>query len=247
MAQFSSEVVDAMAKNTKKKDDPIKKFEVFDRSYDLPYQSQGTRGKTKDRILMEATILFARQGFAAVSMKDIADAVQVQAASLYNHFDSKETLWKAVLTHAKELYLLFFVHMEEQIQQAASFEAVLAALFDEPEKMDNQFTCYAFSLIQAEQFRDAYASEIFGKYLLQYAIDFVKAQLDACVDKGMVPPFDTLTTAAQYSHTVLIGIELSVQKLMGRPTPYAPGEMVARLHQLLLDTLCPKAPIGDTE
>ena len=45
------------------------------------------RGKdTKERIVEEAFALFASRGFHAVSVRDIAAAVGIKDASLYNHF-----------------------------------------------------------------------------------------------------------------------------------------------------------------
>ncbi len=52
---------------------------------------------TRDRISACAATLFADHGFAGVSMRDIADAVGIKAASLYNHFADKEELYFAAL------------------------------------------------------------------------------------------------------------------------------------------------------
>jgi AcrR family transcriptional regulator len=47
-----------------------------------------------DEIRQAALELFARDGYDAASMRDLADAVGIRAASLYNHFGSKEDiLW----------------------------------------------------------------------------------------------------------------------------------------------------------
>ena len=58
------------------------------------------------RVARRATILdgaahaFARSGFAATTMADIADHVGVSHLIVYRHFDSKETLYAAVLDQA---------------------------------------------------------------------------------------------------------------------------------------------------
>lgn len=52
---------------------------------------------TKDRILASALDLFARQGFAGTSMRQIAAEVGIQASSLYNHFPGKEALFSALI------------------------------------------------------------------------------------------------------------------------------------------------------
>lgn len=59
---------------------------------------------TKDRILKETTRLFADQGYEATTMKDIADAVGIKAASLYAHYKGKEELFRAVLDAALEVW-----------------------------------------------------------------------------------------------------------------------------------------------
>ncbi|MGQ0646607.1 MAG: TetR/AcrR family transcriptional regulator, partial [Gemmatimonadaceae bacterium] len=46
--------------------------------------------------------LFARQGYAATSIKQIGDASQRNTALIHYYFESKELLYKAVLRHALE-------------------------------------------------------------------------------------------------------------------------------------------------
>jgi AcrR family transcriptional regulator len=52
---------------------------------------------TRDRILDSAEALFAERGLAGTSVRDIAAESGLTAASLYNHFASKEALYEAVL------------------------------------------------------------------------------------------------------------------------------------------------------
>jgi AcrR family transcriptional regulator len=49
------------------------------------------------RILRQARALFTAQGYAAVSMQQIADAASVNKATLYHHFRDKEDLFVAVM------------------------------------------------------------------------------------------------------------------------------------------------------
>lgn len=53
--------------------------------------------RTAERILDEAEALFAERGFAGATMRDVAEAVGIRTPSLYNHFESKEELYAAVL------------------------------------------------------------------------------------------------------------------------------------------------------
>ena len=51
----------------------------------------------RDRILDEAASLFLKQGYEAASVRRIAEAVGMQAASIYHHFNSKEDLLEVIL------------------------------------------------------------------------------------------------------------------------------------------------------
>jgi TetR/AcrR family transcriptional regulator, cholesterol catabolism regulator len=59
-----------------------------------PSKSQVTR-----RLILEAAArLFREKGYAAVSLREIAQAVNMKTGSLYYHFDSKESLVEEILT-----------------------------------------------------------------------------------------------------------------------------------------------------
>ncbi|UQZ90747.1 hypothetical protein C4J81_16650 [Deltaproteobacteria bacterium Smac51] len=210
-------------------------YEILGNSYPLPLIMPSS--KTKEYILIEATILFAQKGYAAVSMRELADVIGIKPASLYNHFGSKEALWEAVVEHAKGLYYLYFRKLDETLSQADTFRAVLNIIFMEPEKMSNIFTCYAFGLIQAEQFRDERCAEIFNGTFLDYSINFIKRWFDRSVEQKRVEPFDTYNTALIIMHGVLNGLALKVQETMGRRVPHGAGEMMTGLKHFILSTV----------
>ncbi|WP_374575282.1 TetR/AcrR family transcriptional regulator [Phenylobacterium sp.] len=52
---------------------------------------------SRDRILDVALVLFARQGYAGTSMRQIAGEVGMRASSLYSHFAGKEAILSALI------------------------------------------------------------------------------------------------------------------------------------------------------
>lgn len=56
----------------------------------------------RDEILQASAHIFRRKGFNGTSMQDIADAVQLQKASLYHHIDSKQEILLALLDQAMD-------------------------------------------------------------------------------------------------------------------------------------------------
>ncbi len=50
----------------------------------------------KEHILDESARLFRKKGYSGTSVQDIAEAVGIKAASLYNHIDSKQEILQAL-------------------------------------------------------------------------------------------------------------------------------------------------------
>ena len=59
---------------------------------------------TKERIIYESLRLFSEKGFDGVSMREIAAAVDIKAASLYAHFKGKEAIYQAIVDTMKQRY-----------------------------------------------------------------------------------------------------------------------------------------------
>ena len=68
----------------------------------------------RERVIQQARELFLKQGYAAVSMQQIADAVGVNKATLYHYFRDKQALFIAVM-------------VEQGRQMNAAVAAALAA------------------------------------------------------------------------------------------------------------------------
>lgn len=60
---------------------------------------KSTRRLSKDDILEKTAPLFASEGYAATSMRDLAKACGITPAALYHHFADKEQLYREVLEY----------------------------------------------------------------------------------------------------------------------------------------------------
>jgi AcrR family transcriptional regulator len=61
---------------------------------------ESAQSSTRDTILRETATLFAMDGYAGVSMRDIANAAGITPAALYHHFRDKSELYRATMAHA---------------------------------------------------------------------------------------------------------------------------------------------------
>ena len=63
-------------------------------------KNQKTKLDTAQVILDKSLPLFARSGYAGVSMRNIASAVGISGAALYHHYPDKQSLYVATMGHA---------------------------------------------------------------------------------------------------------------------------------------------------
>ena len=189
---------------------------------------------TKERILLAAASLFAKNGYFGVSVKDIANVVGIKPASLYNHYESKEALWKAVLERIQELYLMFFDRLDAVRPHAQTFADLLDNLFFELKEAAQMFMFYGVALVQSEQFHSGMAADMYHGLLLDYSIGFIKKQFDEFVENGNVEPFDTRAVATLVMHSILTLTNVKVHEDMGRWGLYSVSAQVDAVRKLIL-------------
>jgi len=95
--------------------------------------------ETAKRVLKEALSLFAHDGYAAVSMRQIAGKCGIQAGALYNHFPTKQAiLLELMSTHMEDLIAAYSkiqpaVDPVRALEQFARFH--IAYHIDKPEEV----------------------------------------------------------------------------------------------------------------
>ena len=67
----------------------------------MPKDAQKKSTK-KEIILEKAAIMFREKGFSATSMRDLAESVGIEAASLYNHIQSKSQILQDIVSRAAD-------------------------------------------------------------------------------------------------------------------------------------------------
>ncbi|NJN33089.1 MAG: TetR/AcrR family transcriptional regulator [Saprospiraceae bacterium] len=80
----------------------------------------------RDYILEQAAQLFKERGYAATTMRDLAEALDIKAASLYNHIDSKEALLSEICFSFANRYMTALTEIAGSSDPvAAKIEAVI--------------------------------------------------------------------------------------------------------------------------
>ncbi len=78
----------------------------------MSYSSQ----QTKSRILSSAKELFLEKGYDVVTLRELAEKAKVTTGALYNHFESKEGLFDAIIEDFSVEFLDLYekVHLESE-------------------------------------------------------------------------------------------------------------------------------------
>lgn len=168
---------------------------------------------TKQRILDKALELFSAQGYDAVSMGEIAEAVGMKAPSLYNHFPSKQAIFDAIVASTAARYdadterLSVHVHNAQrdvpvftEITEDALFEKVrqifVYSLHDE--------TIGRFRrMMTIEQFRSPELAALYSKRYVQRLVTYHAGIFRALIASGEITPEDPDALAMMYVAPVL--------------------------------------------
>jgi AcrR family transcriptional regulator len=82
---------------------------------------------TREQILAEAARLFRQQGYAATTLRQVADAAGIKAGSIYYHFDSKDQILGEVLDKGIELVMQAVRQRIDALAPDATYRQRIAA------------------------------------------------------------------------------------------------------------------------
>ena len=155
----------------------------------------------KWEIFESAVYEFAKYGYENVSMRDIAEIHNVQAASLYYYFDSKETLLELMYEFYSVNVLAVAPDLEEilaQIPNGSPKDILFQSMSYFGEDLQPLMDCiYIVAVTQAN--RDKRAYDLIRKNTFAYAKAFMTTVLQKMLDLGRIEPLDIDTFTLQYS------------------------------------------------
>mgnify|MGYP003643736455 CR=1 FL=1 len=85
---------------------------------------------TRQRILLEAARLFRHHGYAATTLREVADASNIKAGSIYYHFESKEQILGEVLDKGIQVVSDAVHERVEALSETASARDRLSAAIE---------------------------------------------------------------------------------------------------------------------
>lgn len=130
---------------------------------------------TKEKILSESLLLFAKEGFEAVSVSDIAEKLGITKGALYKHYKNKRDIFDKIVARMEKI----------DFERANEFRVPEGTLAQMPEKYKNttlgdiaaytvaqfrfwtedKFACAFRQMLTLEQYKSPEMAQLYSQYL----------------------------------------------------------------------------------
>lgn len=174
---------------------------------------QTTDNSTKSRILDEALVMFAENGYKGTNLRDLAARLGLSKSALYKHYESKEAIWNALLDRMEAYYgerVGSAKHMPEIPKSgeellALSMKRLAFTIYDERVILTRK-------LLLTEQFHDERVCTLATKYFFTETQAVFTAIFKAMMAGGSMKKDDPEMLAVMYTAPVTSLIQLCTRE-----------------------------------
>lgn len=155
---------------------------------------------TKEKIVFESLRLFSQKGYDGVSMREIAAAVGIKGASIYNHFKGKEEIFSTIFDEMKKRFenaaISMNISVEENDDTVNTYLNIdETELFKMAESLlyffcKDEFTVMFRKLLMSEQHKFPLAAKMLKQYYIDAPILFQTRLFEGIQKQGKFKDFD---------------------------------------------------------
>lgn len=154
------------------------------------------RENTRQKILDTALGLFAKKGYDAVSVGEIAEEVGIKAPSIYNHFGGKQEIFDAIVETTAERYAhdtdKFDIHVESAVKDFSLFKNISEeALYEKVKQIfeyslhDKRISDFR-KMMTIEQFRSDNFGELYTKRFVDRLVNYHAVIFSSLISAGTI-------------------------------------------------------------
>lgn len=142
---------------------------------------------TKSKILEEALVLFAENGYKGTNLRDLAARLGLSKSALYKHYTSKEAIWNALLDKMEAYYAERFGSVEHMPLQPKSGEELLKlALGQIYFTVHDEQIILTRKLLLTEQFHDDRVCRLATKHFLEGTKNMFRMIFEGMMEDGLM-------------------------------------------------------------
>ncbi len=169
---------------------------------------------TKKLILEKALELFSSNGYDSVSVAEIAKAVGIKAPSLYNHYESKQAIFDAIVKDTAEQYDKYTSEVDVHVGNAKIDKNVFSGITETALKekvrsiflysLQNKEISSFRKMMTIEQFRNPELSVLYSKRFVKRMTDYHAEIFRGLIGAGVIEKHDPETLALMYVSPILL-------------------------------------------
>jgi len=160
---------------------------------------------TKEKLFYSSVYLFSTKGYANVGIREISRSVGIKPSSFYNHYPSKEALFKEILESFRQM-MKKVVFSDEEIERIADEGDIGVFFIQNMERFSsvtgNPLFQTLLQIIQMESFTNHVAFELAAQNLYYLRKDYTEKVLKKMIEKGHIKPCNPAIITSEYYYTL---------------------------------------------
>ena len=156
---------------------------------------------TKEKILEISLDMFSKQGYTAVSIRDICKQVGIRESSVYYHFKNKQSISDELLNRFAEIANQMMSQLENGLTSGQDsfsdgFNNVANCFFEQ--YLMDDFCNKVMRIMLIEQFNNDDVRKLYQEWLLDKPLNFQSKIFSALMNFGIVPNGDSGYLSVKY-------------------------------------------------
>ncbi|WP_294909072.1 TetR/AcrR family transcriptional regulator [uncultured Ruminococcus sp.] len=179
-------------------------------------------GDTKEKILLTALQLFARDGYEAVSVRNIAEELGITKGALYRHYKNKRDIFDSIVDRmiqidaqrAKE-YQMPVEQYDEMSESYAntSWENIEKYTIEQLKFWtEDSFALLFRRMLTLEQYRSAEMAELYSQCIVEGPVSYIEDLFRELTKKGVLKEENPGLLAVEYYAPLFLLISMSDKK-----------------------------------
>lgn len=173
---------------------------------------------TKENILQTALRLFARDGYEAVSVRNIAEELGITKGALYRHYENKRAIFDSIVERMIELDAEQARKNEVPVEQYdatpvayenTSMESIQAFTLEQFEFWtEDDFASNFRKMLTLEQYRSDEMAKLYSQCLVEGPVDYMEDLFRELTKKGMLKKENPKQLAVEYCAPLFLLINI---------------------------------------
>ena len=183
---------------------------------------------TKERILDEALVSFVENGYKGTNLRDFAAGMGLSKSALYNHFESKEAIWNALLDRMEAYYGERFGSVEnipEIPKNARAFYTLVMKMVGFT--VHDEKIILTRKLLLTEQFHDDRVKKLATEHFMNGTKAIFQRILEGMMENGSMKKGDPDMLAFAFTSPITVLIHYCDRE------PEREAEIIARIRDFV--------------